>query len=80
MNNWLHYSDDGSLDPLVDNFQTDCYGFVYKITNLETGKVRKVNIDFKAMGRKSVKVRHAGKSKKEISNYYRELKHKGIKG
>ena len=38
MNNWLQHLDDGSLDPLIDNFQTDCYGFVYKITNLETGK------------------------------------------
>ena len=51
----------------------------FEITNLETGKVRKVNIDFEAMGKKSVKVRHAGKSKKEISDYYRKLQSKSPK-
>ncbi len=49
----------------------------FSITNLQTGKVRKVNIDFEAMGRKSVKVRHKGKSKKEISDYYRNVQ-KGL--
>jgi hypothetical protein len=38
MNNWLYHTDDGSLNSLADNFQTNCYGFVYNITNLETGK------------------------------------------
>ena len=45
----------------------------FEIKNLQTGKVRKIDIDFQAMGRKSVKVRHKGKSKKEISDYYRNL-------
>ena len=45
----------------------------FELTNLETGKTKIIDIDFQAMGRKSVKVRHKGKSKKEISDYYRNL-------
>jgi hypothetical protein len=38
--NWLYYEDDGALVPLEDSFDTnDCFGFVYKITNTETGKI-----------------------------------------
>ena len=46
----------------------------FEITNLETGKIRQVNIDFEKMGKASVKSRHKGKSKKEISEYYRNLR------
>lgn len=45
----------------------------FEITNLETGKKRQVNIDFEKMGKASVKSRHKGKSKKEISEYYRNI-------
>ena len=38
--NWLHYEDDGSEVELDDIFDiSDCFGFVYKITNIETGKI-----------------------------------------
>ncbi len=37
MNNWL-YSIDGFKMELSDDFKTDSFGFIYKITNLETGK------------------------------------------
>ena len=38
--NWLYYKDDGALVPLEDSFDiNDCFGFVYKITNTETGKI-----------------------------------------
>jgi len=38
--NWLYYEDDGALVPLEDSFDIDdCFGFVYKITNTETGKI-----------------------------------------
>jgi len=38
--NWLHYEDDGSEVELNDSFDIDGYfGFVYKITNIETGKI-----------------------------------------
>ena len=37
MNNWL-YSIDGFKMELSDDFTTDSFGFIYKITNLETGK------------------------------------------
>ena len=37
MSNWL-YNDDGSKIAIAENFSTDEYGFIYKITNLETGK------------------------------------------
>jgi uncharacterized protein YnzC (UPF0291/DUF896 family) len=38
--NWLHYEDDGSEVELDDTFDiSDCFGFVYKITNIETGKI-----------------------------------------
>jgi hypothetical protein len=38
--NWLHYEDDGSEVKLNDSFDIDGYfGFVYKITNVETGKI-----------------------------------------
>jgi len=37
MNNWL-YNIDGAKMALHDNFKTDSFGFIYKITNLETGK------------------------------------------
>jgi hypothetical protein len=38
--NWLYYEDDGALVPLEDSFDiNDCFGFVYKITNTETGKI-----------------------------------------
>jgi hypothetical protein len=38
--NWLHYEDDGSEVDLNDDFDIDgCFGFVYKITNTETGKI-----------------------------------------
>ena len=37
--NWLHYEDDNSEIELDDSFDIDgCFGFVYKITNTETGK------------------------------------------
>jgi hypothetical protein len=37
--NWLHYEDDGKLTPLDNSYDiNDCYGFVYKIINTETGK------------------------------------------
>ena len=37
--NWLHYEDDSSEIELDDSFDIDgCFGFVYKITNTETGK------------------------------------------
>jgi hypothetical protein len=37
MNNWL-YSVDGFKMKLSDDFTTDSFGFIYKITNLETNK------------------------------------------
>jgi len=37
MSNWL-YNDDGSKIAIAEDFSTDKYGFIYKITNLETGK------------------------------------------
>jgi len=38
--NWLHYEDDGTLVPLDDSYDIDgCFGFVYKVTNTETGKI-----------------------------------------
>lgn len=37
MNNWL-YSIDGHKMAISDDFTTDSFGFIYKITNLETGK------------------------------------------
>ena len=38
--NWLHYEDDGTLVPLDDSYDiNDCFGFVYKVTNTETGKI-----------------------------------------
>ena len=37
MSNWL-YNDDGSKIAIAEDFLTDEYGFIYKITNLETGK------------------------------------------
>ena len=37
MNNWL-YNIDGFKMELSDDFTTDSFGFIYKITNLETGK------------------------------------------
>jgi len=37
MSNWL-YNDDGSKIAIAEDFSTDQYGFIYKITNLETGK------------------------------------------
>jgi uncharacterized protein YnzC (UPF0291/DUF896 family) len=38
--NWLHYDDDGTLVPLDDSYDiNDCFGFVYKVTNTETGKI-----------------------------------------
>ena len=37
MSNWL-YNDDGSKIAIAEDFSTDEYGFIYKITNLETGK------------------------------------------
>jgi hypothetical protein len=38
--NWLHYDDDGTLVPLDDSYDIDdCFGFVYKVTNTETGKI-----------------------------------------
>ena len=37
MNEWL-YSVDGFKMKLSDDFKTDNFGFIYKITNLETGK------------------------------------------
>jgi hypothetical protein len=37
MNNWL-YSVDGFKMELSDDFTTDSFGFIYKITNLETNK------------------------------------------
>jgi hypothetical protein len=37
--NWLHYDIDGSEIELDDSFDIDnCFGFVYKITNIITGK------------------------------------------
>lgn len=37
MNNWL-YNIDGHKMAISDDFKTDSFGFIYKITNLETGK------------------------------------------
>jgi hypothetical protein len=37
MSNWL-YNDDGSKIAIAEDFSTNEYGFIYKITNLETGK------------------------------------------
>jgi hypothetical protein len=37
MSNWL-YNEDGSKIAIAEDFLTDEYGFIYKITNLETGK------------------------------------------
>ena len=37
MSNWL-YNEDGSKIAIAEDFSTDEYGFIYKITNLETGK------------------------------------------
>jgi hypothetical protein len=37
MNNWLQEID-GIKIPLSDDFTSDYFGFIYKITNLETGK------------------------------------------
>jgi hypothetical protein len=37
MSNWL-YNNDGSKIAIAEDFSTDEYGFIYKITNLETGK------------------------------------------
>jgi hypothetical protein len=37
MSNWL-YNDDGYKIAIAEDFSTDQYGFIYKITNLETGK------------------------------------------
>jgi hypothetical protein len=37
MNNWL-YNLDGINIHMDENYTTDNYGFIYKITNLETGK------------------------------------------
>ena len=37
MSNWL-YNDDSSKIAIAEDFSTDEYGFIYKITNLETGK------------------------------------------
>lgn len=39
MGNWLYYEDDGILIPLDEFVEIEgCYGFVYKITNKQTGK------------------------------------------
>ena len=39
MENWLYYEEDGELTPLDELVDLEgCFGFVYKITNLETGK------------------------------------------
>lgn len=39
MDNWLYYEEDGELTPLDKLVDLEgCFGFVYKITNLETGK------------------------------------------
>ena len=38
MNNWLHEVD-GFKFQLSDNFTSEYYGFIYRITNLETGKI-----------------------------------------
>jgi len=38
MNNWLYELDPGAKVYVSDNFDTDYYGFIYRITNLETGK------------------------------------------
>jgi hypothetical protein len=38
MKNWLLQEIDGIKIPLSDDFTTDYFGFIYKITNLETGK------------------------------------------
>ena len=37
MSNWL-YNNDSSKIAIAEDFSTDEYGFIYKITNLETGK------------------------------------------
>jgi hypothetical protein len=37
MNNWL-YEVDGIKNTINENVKTDYFGFIYKITNLETGK------------------------------------------
>jgi len=37
MSNWL-YNDDSIKITVAEDFTTDNYGFIYKITNLETGK------------------------------------------
>jgi hypothetical protein len=39
MTNWLYYEDDGALTPLneIVDFE-NCFGFIYKTTNLKTGK------------------------------------------
>jgi hypothetical protein len=39
MKNWFYYEEDGELTPLDEMVHIEeCYGFVYKITNEETGK------------------------------------------
>ena len=38
MNNWLWHLDDGSLEVFPEDQISEYYGFVYIITNLETGK------------------------------------------
>ena len=51
----------------------------FEITNLSTGKTRTIDLDFKSMGKKSVKARHAKfKNDKEKSEYYSRIR-KGIK-
>jgi hypothetical protein len=38
MNNWLYHLDDGSLEVFPYSKVSEHYGFIYKITNMETGK------------------------------------------
>lgn len=46
------------------------------ITNLKTGKTRKLSLSQvqSERGKKSVKARHKGMSKKDISEYYSKLR------
>ena len=49
---------------------------VFEITDLKTGKTRRVPISeyMSELGKKSVKARHKGKSKKELSEYYKKIR------
>ena len=41
MKNWFYYSDENEIKEIqsVDDFEKDCFGFIYKITNITNNKI-----------------------------------------